>query len=197
MGSMTAQISDTLISRGQEFVLAAANGEGLFEPAQHGLAPEAMSTSCYRGYWCTYEVVAESLRLQQLHIALPSPVADAARHGMGPSLFEQRPVYDEELHCFAYSHLSAPVPFTGGILLATDFIEELYVHMGFHPAWKFRRVHELLFERGTLVQTQDCSSEMARLREKLGRAPLAPRNPRDQQEVERWIDECFTRPYLR
>lgn len=197
VGTMTAQISDTLIFREQEFDLAAFNGEGLFDPEQHGLIPEAMSTSCYRGYWCTYEVVAESLRLQELFIGLPAPVADAARHGTGPALFEQPPVYSEELHCFTYRKLSAPVPFTGGILAAADFIQELYVHMGFHPAWKFRRVHEWVFEQGTLVQTRDCSSEMALLREKLGNAPLRPRNPNDKQDVERWIDECFTRHYWR
>ncbi|MCP3167331.1 hypothetical protein [Myxococcus qinghaiensis] len=194
---MTAQISDTLIFREQEFVLAAASGEGLFEPPQHGLAPEMISTACYRGYWCTYEVIAESLRLQQLHIGLPPPAAIAARHGKGPSLFEQLPVYSEQFHCIAYRNLSAPVPFTGGLLLAADFVRELYVHMGFHPVWKFRRVYELLFEGGTLVQTRDCSSEMARLREKIGTTSLSPRTPHDREEVKRWIAECFNRQYGR
>ncbi|WP_426754730.1 hypothetical protein [Myxococcus sp. Y35] len=192
---MTAQISDTLIFQGQEFVLAAERGEGLFEPERHGLSPAMISTDCHRGYWCTYEVIAESLRLQQLYIGLSAQEASAAQNGKGPSLFEQQPVYSEQFHCFAYSTLSAHAPFTGGLLLAADFIRELYVHMGFHPAWKFRTVHELLFEGGTLVQTRDCSSEIARLREKLGNAALGPRDSRDRKEVERWIAECFTRQY--
>ncbi len=29
------------------------------------------------------------------------------------------------------------VPFTGALLLGERFITSTYVHMGFHPAWKF------------------------------------------------------------
>ena len=45
--------------------------------------------------------------------------------------------------------------------LADGFIQNLYVHMGFHPAWKYREVHELLFEDGRLLHAQDRSAAMA------------------------------------
>lgn len=42
------------------------------------------------------------------------------------------------------------VPLSGGLLLGEGFIQELYVHMGFHPAWKYLHVIELIFEGGQL-----------------------------------------------
>ena len=32
------------------------------------------------------------------------------------------------------------------MLACEGFIDALYVHMGFHPAWKFEHVEELIFE---------------------------------------------------
>ena len=60
-----------------------------------------------------------------------------------------------------YSNLREPLPFTGGLLLARDFVEELYVHMGFQPAWKFRDVREVMFEDGKVRTTTDRSAALA------------------------------------
>ena len=193
---MTAQISDSLIFHEQGFKLAAVHGEGLFNPAQQGLSPQMLSTACYRGYWCTYAVVDASLSLQELHIGFSPEVTIAARHGKGPLLFEQQPLcLNGEGRGFTYSNLSAPISFTGGLLIAADFIQELYFHGGFHPAWKFRNVHELVFEGGRLVQARDCSSAMAELREKLEDPRLGPLSFGAKRELRRWVAECFTRLY--
>ena len=84
--------------------------------------------------------------LDQLAIYLDEPA---------PVLFGARPEPVEgriRLFDVVYKGLRHPVPFTGGLLLTRDFIEELYVHMGFHPAWKYREVHELIFRAGELFQ---------------------------------------------
>ncbi len=47
---------------------------------------------------------------------------------------------------FTDSNLPAPISFTGGLPIAADFIQELYVHLGFHPAWKFREVHGIILD---------------------------------------------------
>jgi hypothetical protein len=64
-----------------------------------------------------------------------------------------------------YQNLNISIPYTGSILLGTDFIRELYVHMGFHPAWKYNTVVELTFENGKLIRESDISEAMARLRQ--------------------------------
>ncbi len=90
------------------------------------------------------------------------------------------------------------MPFTGGLLLANDFVQDLYAHMGFHPAWKFHNVREVLFEAGRLTGDIDRAAEMAEVRtkfieqakssgERVGR-------PADV-EIEAWIEKCFSREY--
>jgi hypothetical protein len=67
--------------------------------------------------------------------------------------------------------------------------------MGVHPAWKFRQVHELLFERGQVIKEADRSAEMAEFRQMLADRPLEPTDPEDRQEVMRWIERCFSLEY--
>jgi len=64
------------------------------------------------------------------------------------------------------------IDFTGEILAADQFIRELYVHMGFHPAWKYETVYELVISHGTILDTKDVSEQMAQLREQMTRQPL-------------------------
>jgi len=87
------------------------------------------------------------------------------------------------------------VPFSGGLLLGHDFIQELYVHMGFHPAWKFRQVHEVLFENGQVVKAADRSAEMAEFRAMVANRPLEPTNVENRVEIERWVERCFSLDY--
>ena len=207
---MTAQISDAVVYRGKPHSIAGINGSGLFDPTEHGIKSVMISTACWRGYHCTYEVADDSLLLTQVNIGLGEEDRALAERGEGPKLFGHVPHrytvhgYREdstgvktswESHDFLYDGLRAVVPFTGGLLLADDFIHELYVHMGFHPAWKFREVHELLFEQGRVVKAADRSAEMAEFREMLAGRPMEPSDPRDQEEIVRWVEQCFSLKY--
>lgn len=87
--------------------------------------------------------------------------------------------------------LAIPIPFTGGMLLGQGFIDRLYVHMGFHPAWKYTRVVELRLDGGRLVDQCDRSAEMAELRRRIeaGEVPDPLRSRAD------WIQASFTLDY--
>jgi hypothetical protein len=85
--------------------------------------------------------------------------------------------------------------FTGGILIAQGFIQQLYVHMGFHPAWKYETVYELTFSQGNVLEIKDISAGMADLRNKMTRQPLAPDAGASKQEIENWIASTFKRDY--
>jgi hypothetical protein len=86
------------------------------------------------------------------------------------------------------------VPFTGGLLLGADFIGELYVHMGFHPAWNFRTVHELVLETGQVVEQHNRSERMEELRSHLA---IAGDGLQSEATLAEWIKQCFSLKYDR
>ena len=73
-----------------------------------------------------------------------------------------------------YEGLGLGVPFTGEMLLGSGFIRELYVHMGFHPAWKHREVKRPTFEQGRMIEERGVSTQVAQIRAQGGR--LSPRS---------------------
>jgi hypothetical protein len=196
-GAVTAQISDRILYRDRDFALAGVQGTGLFVPQEHGLTPQGTSTACWRGFVCTYRVANGVLTLEALHMGMPTEEVQAVQEGRGPPLFGQLPRYVEESYDgpVVYSGLRGPVPFSGGLLLAHGFIRELYVHMGFHPAWKYQEVHELIFESGRLVEERDCSEAMARVRERLAEQPLSPDASASKEEFSKWIEKTFRLDY--
>jgi hypothetical protein len=190
---MTAQISDVVMYHGKPHAIAGINGSGLFDPADHGLQPVTISTACWRGYYCTYEVADGSLVLTKLNIGLDEK-NQASEHGGGPLLFGKAPRRDK-LRGYSYRGLQEVVPFSGGLLVADGFIEELYVHMGFHPAWKFRGVHEVLFEKGKVVKETDRSAEIAEFREMISSGQLEPTAADNREEIKNWVEQCFSLKY--
>jgi hypothetical protein len=207
---MTAQISDTFYYRKKPRALAGINGSGLFDPAQHGIKPVMISTACWRGYYCTYEVEDGGLFLTEVHLGLGRE--DAAARGEGPKLFGRIPrrytvlghrqnvrtgevTTSWESGEFKVDDIREPVPFTGGLLLGDDFIHEMYVHMGFHPAYKFRVVYELVFDGGRLVEEHDRSAQIAEFREMLSSRSLEPGSQASRAEIEQWVERCFSLQY--
>jgi len=210
---MTAQIYDTVAYHNQEYVLLSINGSHLFQPQLHGVTPATFSTACWRGYHCSYQVIDELLQLRKLHIGLDEADTTMAERGEGPCLFGVVPCrYEqrgwmvnsetgqlEEVRWsspeFVYDPLSAAVSFNGGLIIALDFIHDLYMHMGFYPACSYKHVHELIFEAGRLVQATDCSTAVAEVRKHVGAQTLGPLTTRGRAELERSIGRCFSLKY--
>jgi hypothetical protein len=193
---VTAQISDRVDCQGEAYALVRASGEGLFDPAAYGLQPVMLHTACWRGFLCTYQVGEDGwLRLRQLTIRLEDEPMQAAARGE-LTLLGRQPTVGGEL---VFEDLGE-VAFTGGLLLGADFVQELYVHMGFHPAWKYGRLRELVFEAGRLQEDLDHSAAAAELRESFARA-TSQSDPsgdvfRQQREAERaWSQRTFRRDY--
>jgi hypothetical protein len=209
---MTAQISDTVCYQGRDFSIAGVNGDGLFDPAGIGLKVVMLSTACYRGFYCTYSVVDEHLRLTRLTVGFDKQDWQTAERGEGPVWFGRLPRREQrDCHTynpktkrtepskywsdFYYEGLCEPVQFTGGILIGADFIQEMYVHMGFHPAYKYQEVHELVFDAGKLVKASDLSHAMAEFRKDIADRPLRPTDPDNKQEIMQWIERTFSLKY--
>ena len=170
---MTAQISDSVLYRKKPRTIAGINGSGLFDPAEHGVRRLMISTACWRGYHCAYEVADESLFLIEVHLGLDETDAAAAARGEGtrtvrgdvPRRYTEHG-YCQDVHTgqvttswessdYKVDGIREPIPFTGGLFHGDRFIRGMYVHMGFHPAYKFRDVHELVFDAGRLIGEHD------------------------------------------
>jgi hypothetical protein len=162
---MTAQASDRIIYRDQEFSLVGWEGAGLFDPAQYGLKPFQVSTGNWVGYICTYAVADGVLRLERLEIGFGADDRAASLRGAGPLLFGVRPRLAEQDSYALYENLGQNMAFSGTLTLGADFVWDMYVHMGLHPPWKYRVVWDLTFATGKLVQETDRSADMARMRE--------------------------------
>lgn len=166
---MTAQIADSVTIDGIEYSIAGVNGSGLFEPGGVGLEPCAMSTACYRGFICWYALVEDGLVLTRLVLA-----EGTGRHGkpiksgdevMGSPLVRIKGGWLEG--SYEVAGLASVVEFSGGLLLGADFVEATYRHMGYHPAWKYRRVLELVASSGRVTELLDRSEFMAKVRDRV------------------------------
>ena len=209
---MTAQISDRVIYNDTTFCVAGVNGQGLFNPADHGMTPVFFSSACWRGFHCTYAVADSTLRLREVYLGLSDKDRESAKHGKGPLLFGKVPaqytVHGEGHNLrtrettsewmstdYRCDNLNQLIEFTGGILIGHDFICEMYVHMGFHTAYKYRDVHELVFESGRLTNANDCTAKMAEFREMLADRELQPEPRTNREKLMKWIDQCFSLDY--
>ena len=94
-----------------------------------------------------------------------------------------------------YYEVRVPLDYSGGILIAKDFIDDLYVHMGFHPAWKYQIVHELIFNKGRFVSASDKSLEMKALRQTVSEGELDGPGVHQPGDHIAWIERCFERRY--
>ncbi|MBS0592007.1 MAG: hypothetical protein JSR84_00910, partial [Proteobacteria bacterium] len=130
---MTAQISDTFIFKGDEYSLIGMTSGDLASPEQFGMEPEMIHTACYRGFYATYELTEKALYLRKLSLREKNenylPIG-----GIEP---------EQEEFQATYHGLSVLVPFTGKIRLAKDFIEELYIHMGYQKPTAFKTVLDM------------------------------------------------------
>ncbi len=145
-----------------------SDGE-LFQPKSLNLLPVGNCTACWRGYRALYTILDSRLVLDELNINLGNEYGDYLEI-LGPPINGVDPVeFPGKMKLFrsAYFGLQLPIKYTGGVLIAREFIESLYVHQGFHPAWKYRSVIELLFNDGSLENAMDRSERMEEIRNQL------------------------------
>lgn len=199
---MTAQFPDTFIYRGEAYDLAGIEGDVLFDPEAYGLHPVGTCSACWRGHIVGYVIAEGELRVDHLAVTLtpvsrdkdePTPPVSAPDLNGVPAIRvpDDSPSFFE----YTYQDVGLRVPYTGGLLLSSDFIEDLYVHMGFHSAWKYRTVHELVFEQGRLVKEEDVSEKLAEIRREALSRPDKPGSDTDRQNLMAWIARCFSRDY--
>ena len=124
-------------------------------PEQFGMESEMIHTACYRGFISTYEITDDGLYLKEFTIKEKDenylPI-----DGVLPK---------KEDYLATYEKLNHHVDFTGKIRLAKDFIQDLYIHMGYQKASAFETVLDISFENGKVVEINERSKEIEKKRE--------------------------------
>lgn len=195
---MTAQMSDGFLLNDTKFSVAGINGKGLFNPEQFGLHPVGTCTACWRGYVCLYSLKDDKLLLDELELSLVDFNGQEVASTVGPAINGVEPSVPKNEHAIfnnIYKNLNLNINFTGGLLIGREFIRELYVHMGFHPAWKYREVFELVFEEGILREKRDMSKAMQEFRETMAKYPLRPGFEASEEMLKAWIESTFSLDY--
>ena len=190
---VTAQQPDVVLVDRVHFEIVGVEGGPLFDPSTEGIEPSMITTACWRGYICTYTTAGGRLRLRNLELGVKSILN-------GEQLTEDSVVLGVKvgmpLWSYVLRRLSLPVPFSGGLLLGKGFIRSLYEHMGFHPAWKYERVLELLLTDGVVTDCLDRSSAVAEVRSKIEAGTMS--DPDESNgDLLKWIDRSFTLDYIR
>jgi hypothetical protein len=184
---MTGQASDSVVFQRKEYSLAEFEGKGLFDPNNYGIQPQDMTTACWRGFVCTYKVYRRRLKLFNLSINIQSREYQKLFDVLNIDLDPKSPEierYDR------LSNLSFDVEFSGTMLIARDFIQNFYVHMGFQSAFSYQNVYALEFNQGRLEKADDVSPEMEDLRRSYVQRPQNHEHP---ENLIGWIEERFSR----
>jgi hypothetical protein len=93
-----------------------------------------------------------------------------------------------------YERLNLKTLFTGSMLLAKDFIESMYVHMGFQRPMAFKTVLEIQVQDGDIVSMSNLSEKMEELRQK-DRDKGAQPDSSSRPDIDRWVADTFSREY--
>jgi hypothetical protein len=195
---MTAQIPDLFKFDGENYSLAGVNGRELFNPKNYDLETLPASTACYRGYQVLYAILEDQLVIDTLYVKTNEAKKINGKKPFKlkkPNLNDPQADLNSYFFRFGYKQLNLALNFTGTILIAKDFIEERYVHMGFQKPTSYRKVIELKFDNGALVSSIDKSEAVTRRREIHPKDGLAPSIDSTEEELKEFIDKSFSLDY--
>jgi len=188
---MTGQITDQFKYEGEIYELVGIDGDSLYAAEDFGITTQMASTACWRGYQTFYDCVNGELILDSLQVRTKNKVTI---NGVAP-----KETVDEDGDAWAffnliYENLALKTQFTGSILLARDFIREMYVHMGFQSPESFKKVIEIEVKDGDIIKVTDISDRMEE-RRKQGLAKSSRPPSIEDDDIENWIKDRFSQDY--
>jgi hypothetical protein len=183
---MTGQIADSLIYKKSSYSIVGLKGEGLPHPLDFDLKPVSPHTANWRGFIMTYIIIEDHLNLHEMNVTVEDT------KGKLPLINDTKPKLKKEgLIHLTYENLKLNTQFSGKILIAKNFIESMYIHMGFQSPLSFETVIKLKFSEGKLTSTLDLSKEMKNFRKKnISDGKLEP-----SDDIQAWIARTFSLDY--
>lgn len=183
---MTGQIPDKLIYNKSSYSIVGLKGEGLPSPFDFGLEPISPHTGNWRGFIMTYILAENRLIVQEMNVTIKDMKEKPPLiNGVTPETKKEG-----SLH-LSYKSLKLKTQFTGNILIAKDFIDSMYVHMGFQSPISFETVIELKISDGTLINVTDFSEIMKDYR----KLNISDGKLERTENLHGWIDRTFSLDY--
>ncbi len=188
---MTGQITNKFKYEGEIYELVAYHGESLYAAEDFGITPQMASTACWRGYQTFYDCVDGELILDSLHVRTEDKITI---NGVVPNENEELAEDSWVFFNTIYENLTLKTKFTGSLLLGKDFIQEMYVHMGFQSPESFKIVIEIEVNDGEIIKITDMSARMEERRKHGLEKPSSPPTHEDK-DVGDWIKDRFSQDY--
>lgn len=181
---MTAQIEDKYMYKECEYSILAIQNNWPFDIENYNVEPVAPHTACWRGYYCKYGIKEGALVLKDLNLCLK---------GEYPDINGVKAIKESKKHNYfnVYKDVDIDISYTGGIVIAKDFIRDYYIHMGFQRPYGFNVVYELIFNKGELIQERNVSKEMKQIREELALGEIH----NNKKDISRFVEESFSLDY--
>lgn len=157
---MTAQVSDHFQYQDDDYLVITSCPRQLFSPTVFGLEPVSLHTACHRGSVVYYTLKDQQLLVEKFTVGLADMdnPATLTINGVSPTTEPGKPSQ------YWYTNFNYLLEHTGGLLIGNHFIQDLYVHGGRPPAWKYETIIEFSFEKGHLLQAVDRSQQIADIR---------------------------------
>lgn len=204
---MTVQIGDIYRYQNKKFTIVAMSSLNIFNPRSFGLEPHTGATVCWRGYWCEYDIVDDELRLKDLYLFNADgnyPPINGTE--VSNQEFEEYESYRgnkkkcEKVKIPAnfghrvYRDINMLIPYSGRILLGNEFMDEYYIHMGFQRGWAYRKLIELVFEEGILMECNDISYIAEEKREAIKQGNIDLRLL-GNENISKFVEDSFSLDY--
>ena len=183
---MTGQIPDKLIFKKSSYSIVGLKGEGLPSPLDFGLRPISPHTANWRGFIMTYKIAENRLFVHEMNVTIKDLKEKP------PLINDVNPETKREgsIH-LTYKSLKLKTQFTGKILIAKDFIDSMYVHMGFQSPLSFKTVVELKISGGILIKVTDFSEIMKKYRTR----NITDGKHGPTENLQEWIARTFSLDY--
>ena len=183
---MTGQIPDNLIYNKSSYSIVGLKGEGLPSPLDFDLKPISPHTANWRGFTMSYRISEDRLIVHEMNVTVEDlKEKPPLINGVTPETKK------EGYFHLTYKSLKLKTQFTGKILIAKDFIDSMYVHMGFQSPLSFKTVIELKISDGTLIKVTNFSEIMEDYRNlNISDGKLGP-----TENLQEWIARTFSLDY--
>lgn len=176
---MTAQVGDKISNLDNRLDVWALSTPIDFSPEVFGITPGVLTTACWRGFWCEYQIKDGLFSLKTLYVNSKDgnyPLIN----GVSPLLepYPEAKMLNYMGH-HIYKDIDLSVKYTGKIIAVDGFIMD---YIGVDRIRSFDRVIEWSFEDGQLKSSTDLSDIVAEFRTELQRE-IAKKN----------VDNIFSR----
>lgn len=163
---MTAQIGDSFKFKDRKYSIVAISEPIKFDPKMFGITPQWVSTACWNGYWCEYDITEEGIFLENLYIKSKNDFYPEI-NGVLPMCEGETGEMDKYMGHHLYKGVHLKMDYEGRILVGTEFLQEYYIHMGYQRAWAYKVLKEFVFLDGELVEINDLSEVAQEMRNRI------------------------------